>query len=410
MFHTQFELKRKNNQKKGFILAFHQIQCGFYPKKFPIFIDHFSNQVMQNKIRIPKYPSAKILKVFEHFRYYLVRLSRKLTPANVAIIEITQGFYVTRAIGVAADLNLAEHLKTKPKTVAELAKLTNTHKESLYRLMRMLASQGIFVEKENQVFTNNRLSKTLLDQQDSMRHMVIHQVNGINWKMFDELDHVVKTGENAAQKVLGMDVFEYLEKNPDKNKIYNNAMTNSSLMLSYAILSEYNFSKAKTIIDIGGGQGILLAMILYKYPSVKGKVFDLPHVVEGAKIIAEQYHVNDRLETISGNFFENIPEGADMYFLKSIIHNLSDEQCVDLLAKIGSVLPTNGRILIFEPIVENNNKYSFAKLYDIQMLVARNGGKERTKEEFKEIIKKADLKLHKITQTAAPFSIIEIKK
>lgn len=363
---------------------------------------------MQNKIKIPHYPPAKILKIFERFRYFLIRLSRKLTPANVSIIEITQGFYVTRAIGVVADLNLAEHLKNSEKSISELAKLTDTHEESLYRLMRMLASQGIFVEKKNRIFANNRLSRTLLDQHNSMRHMIIHQVNGINWKMFEELMHVVKTGENAAQKVLGMDVFEYLEKNPDKNKIYNHAMTNSSLMLSYAILSEYNFSKTKTIIDIGGGQGILLAMILYKYPSIFGKVFDLPHVVEGAKKIAEEYGVVERMETIPGNFFEKIPEGADMYFLKSIIHNLSDDQCIDILSRIKTVLPANGKILIFEPIVENNNRYSFAKLYDIQMLVGRNGGKERTEEEFGEMIHKSGLKINKVIETAAPFSIIEV--
>lgn len=365
---------------------------------------------MQNKIRIPQYPPARILKAFENFRYFLVRLSRKLTPANVAIIEMVQGFYVTRAIGVAAELNLAEHLRNENKSISELAILSNSHEESLYRLMRMLASQGIFKEIKNKVFANSRLSNTLLDRQDSMRHMVIHQVNGINWKMFEELNHVVKTGENAAQKVLGMDVFEYLEKNPDKNNIYNHAMTNSSLMLSYAILSEYNFNNAKTIIDIGGGQGILLALILHKYPALKGKVFDLAHVVEGANKISEEYGVSDRMETISGNFFDTIPEGGDVYFLKSIIHNLSDDQCVEILQKIKAVLPENGRILIFEPIIENNNKYSFAKLYDIQMLVGRDGGKERTKEEFKEIVALSGLKLNRFVQTAAPFFIIEIKK
>jgi len=363
---------------------------------------------MQEKIKIPKYPPAKILKVFEHFRYFLVRLSRKLTPANVAIIEMVQGFYVTRAIGVAAELNLAEHLKNGEKPVSVLAQLTTSHEEALYRMMRMLASQGVFVEKKNKIFANNRLSETLLDQQNSMKHMVIHQVNGINWKMFEELDYVVKTGKNAAQKVLDMDVFEYLEKNPDKNELYNKAMTNSSLMLSYSILSEYNFGKAKTIIDIGGGQGILLAMILHKYPDVKGKIFDLPHVVEGAEEIANQYNVSNRFETISGNFFESIPKGGDMYFLKSIIHNLSDNQCIHLLKDIKTVLPVNGKILIFEPLIENNNRYSFAKLYDIQMLVGRSGGKERTKEEFAEIIKSADLKINRIIETAAPFSIIEI--
>ncbi len=362
------------------------------------------------KNKIPQYPPAKILKFFERFRYLLVRLSRKLTPANVAIIEIVQGFYVTKAIGVAAGLNLAELLKKGEKTVTELAKLTRTHEDSLYRLMRMLASQGVFIEKKNKCFINNRLSETLLDRQDSMRHMVIHQVNGINWKMFEKLDHVVKTGNNAAQDILGMDVFEYLEKNPDKNEIYNQAMTNNSLMLSYSILSEYNFSRAETIVDIGGGQGILLSMILSKYNDIQGKVFDLQHVVEGAKKIAEEYKVSDRMEFIPGNFFENIPQGGDIYLLKSIVHNLSDNQCINLLKKIKGVLPQNGKILIFEPVIENNNRYSFAKLYDIQMLVSRQDGKERTKEDFKELISKSDLKLNKVIQTAAPFSIIEITK
>lgn len=364
---------------------------------------------MQN-LNIPKYPPAKILKVIERFRYFLICFSRKLTPANVAIIEMVQGFYVAKAIGVVAGLNIAEHLKEGEKDISELATKTGAHKEPLYRLMRMLASQGIFIEKANKIFKNNRLSNTLLDRNDSMRHMVIHQVNGINWKMFEKLDSVVKSDTNAADDILGMDIFEYLEKNPDKNEIYNNAMTNNSLMLSYAILSEYNFSKTRNIIDIGGGQGVLLSIILHKYQHIKGKVFDLAHVVEGAQKIAEEYGVSDRMEFISGNFFESIPEGGDMYFLKSILHNLSDQQCIDLLKKIKKVTPTNGKILIFEPIIENNSRYSFAKLYDIQMLVCRNGGKERTKEEFMEIISKSELKINRIVQTAAPFSIIEIKK
>lgn len=363
---------------------------------------------MQSNIRIPKYPPVGILKVFERFRFFLVRLARKLTPANVAIIEMVQNFYTSRAIGVAADLNLAEHLKNSEKSIKELATLSSSHEESLYRLMRMLSSQGVFVETKNKHFKNNRLSKSLLDQQDSMRHMIIHQVNGINWNMFKELDHVVKTGENAAQKVLGMDVFEYLEKNPDKNEIYNHAMTNSSLMLSYAILSEYNFSKSRSIIDIGGGQGILLAMILHKYKNTTGKIFDLPHVAKDVAQIAQQYNVSDRMEAINGNFFEKIPDGGDTYLLKSIIHNLSDDQCVTILKDIKSVLPKNGKILIIEPIIENNNNYSFAKLYDIQMLVGRNGGKERTKEEFRKIIIEAGLNVNRIVRTAAPFSVIEL--
>lgn len=365
---------------------------------------------MQEKIKIPKYPSVRLLKIVERFRYFLIRLSRKLTPANVAIIEMAQGFYISRAIGVAANLNIAELLKNGEKSIAELAKLSNSHQESLYRLMRSLVSQGIFIEKKDRVFKNNRMSLSLLDKHDSMRKMVIHQVNSINWSMFEHLEDVVKTGQNAAQKVVGMDIFEYLEQNPDRNAIYNDAMTNSSLMLSYAILSEYNFNNVKKIIDIGGGQGILVSMILYKYPKIKGAIYDLPHVVEGTKEVAQKFNVSERLESISGNFFEQIPAGADMYILKSIMHNLSDNQCVDILKRIKDVVPENGKLLIIEPIIEKHNRYSFAKLYDLQMLVARDGGKERTKEEFTEIISKSGLTLNRMIQTVAPFSILEIVK
>lgn len=365
---------------------------------------------MTNKIKFPNYPPASILKAFERFRFFLVRLSRKLTPPNVAIIEMAQNFYVSRAIGVAAEFNIAEIIEDKKVHISQVAEQSNTNEEALYRLLRMLSSQGVFKELPGKYFKNSNLSKTLLDKQDSMRHMIIHQINGINWNMFEELNYVVKTGNNAAEKILGMDVFSYLEKNPEKNEIYNHAMTNSSLMLSYAVLSEYNFGKNKTIIDIGGGQGILLAMILLKHSSNSGKVFDLPHVAKDVEKIAIQYELQNRLTAISGNFFESIPAKGDIYLLKSIIHNLSDNQCIDLLNKIKEVLTGSSKILIIEPIIENNNQYSFAKLYDIQMLVGRNGGKERTLVEFKEIINKSGLKLNRVVTTAAPFSILEIMK
>ena len=364
---------------------------------------------MVTKTKIPKYPPARILKIVENFRYFLVRFSRKFAPAAVNIIELVQGFYVSRALGLAADLNIAEYLKNKEMPISELAKITETHEESLYRIMRMLASQGVFKEKKNRIFSNNNLSKALLDQQNSMRHMIIHQVNGINWELFGDLKTIVKTGKSTFKDISGMDVFEYLEFYPEKNELYNKAMTNSSLMVSTAILSEYDFGKAKCVIDIGGGEGILLAMILSKHKQLKGKVFDLPHVVGTAKNIFEKYNVSERAELVAGNFFETIPSGGDLYFLKSIIHNLNDNQCIDLLKKIKLILPKNGKILIFEPIIENNNgKYSFAKLYDTQMLVSSVHAKERTKEEFVDLFQKAGIKLNRIIQTASPFCIIEV--
>ncbi|MFP4023399.1 MAG: methyltransferase [Thiohalospira sp.] len=363
---------------------------------------------MQNPSRIPKYPSPFIIKAFDRFRYFLYKLSRKFTAPNIAIVEMVQSFYVSKAIGVAAELNIAEHLKEHDKNISELAKLTGSHEESLYRLMRMLASQGIFKEKDNRVFAQNRLSKTLVNQTDSMRYMVMHLANTVNWKLFDDLHNVVKTGKNASEKVLGMNIFEYLEKYPEKNNVYNTAMTNSSLMLSYAILSKYSFKDAKYIIDIGGGHGILLSMILLKNKHLKGILFDLPHVIKDADKNFRNYHVSERVKYIEGSFFEIIPSGGDIYIMKNILHNLSDQKAIDILKNIKDVLPEKGNILIIEPVISHKNRYSFAKLFDIQMMVSQDGGKERTKEEYNQIINQAGLKLNRIIKTVAPFSLIEI--
>jgi len=366
-------------------------------------------KIVMNIDKIPSYPPASIVKWMERFRYFLVRFSRVFAPSNVNIIEMVQGFYVSKAIGVAAGLNIAEYLRNGEKSINELARLSGTHEESLYRLMRMLASQGVFIEKKNRIFCNNNLSKTLLDQPNSMRHMVIHQVNGINWKIFGDLKEIVTKGESTFKKHAGMDVFEYMQSDPALNELYNKAMTNTVMLVGAAILSEYNFDKAKCIVDVGGGEGILLAMILKKYKSLKGINFDLPHVVSESKKTFENFTVADRVELISGDFFETIPQHGDVYILKSIVHNLSDLQCIDLLKKIKSVLPKNGKIVIFEPIIEpNNGKYSFAKLYDTQMLVSSVNARERTKNEFLSLFMQSGIKIKRITQTVSPFTIMEL--
>jgi hypothetical protein len=355
------------------------------------------------------YPPAVFIKWIEYFRYWLIRFSRKFALAQVTIIEMVQGFYVSKAIGVAADLNIAEHLKNGEKNINELAQITGTKPEPLYRLLRMLASQGVFVEKKNKVFCNNRLSMSMLDQPDSMRHMVIHQVNGVNWKLFGDLKEVVTTGESTFKKHTGSDVFEYMETNPHNNEVYNKAMTNSSLLVSKAILSEYNFGNFTCIVDIGGGEGMLLAMILKKYSNLKGINFDLPHVVSESGKTFEQYDVLERIQLVSGDFFNDLPEGGDIYLLKSILHNLSDLQCIDLLKRIKLILPERGKIMVFEPIIEENTgRYSFAKLYDTQMMVSSVYAKERTKDEFISLFEKAGIKYHRFIQTLSPFTIIEV--
>ncbi len=354
------------------------------------------------------YPPVWFVRIIEGFRFSLKRLILRLYPSNIAILEMAQGFYLSRAAGVAAELNLAEHIGTGMLTVSELSVKTGTHEHALYRMMRMLACHGVFREKQGRVFANNRLSESLFDMEGSMRYMVMHQVTGINWKLFEELGWVVRTGGNAAEKVLGTDVFTWLSRNPDRNLIYNEAMSQTSALLADGLLSAYRFKGVRKLFDIGGGHGVLLACILQEYPDMLGQVFDLPHVVDDAAIIARLYGVEDRMEIMAGNFYENVPEGADTYMMKNVVHILSDDQAVALLMKVKNVLPPDGRILIIEPIIGKPRYSSFATHYDLQMLLGRFEGRERTRDEYKEMIRASGMKLKHFHPTISPFYVLEV--
>ena len=365
---------------------------------------------MSDQIKITQYPPVPFVKLVEKIRIVIFKIYKKLIPPNLAILEVAQGFWIAKAIGVAAELNIADKLKNGPKSVVDLAKETQSHEDSLYRLLRALSSQGVFKELKNKSFGLTPMGESLAEGKNSMKYMIIHQLNPSNWNIWGELLHSVKTGESGANKVLGMDIFDNIKQNNDKNELYNKAMTNTSEIASAAIVNAYNFSAFKTIADIGGGQGLLLSVILYKHKQLTGIVFDLPHVINRAGEIFDIYGITDRAGTESGDCFTGVPGGFDAYILKSFIHLWSDEKSIVILKNIQKVIPKNGTLLLVEPVLENTNNPSFGKLFDLQMLVACNGGRERTRCEYEQLFIKAGFILKRVIPTVGPFSIIEGSK
>jgi len=243
-----------------------------------------------------------------------------------------------------------------------------------------------------------------------MKYMIEHQLNETSWDIMGQLDISVKTGKNVARKKLGMDIFEHLSKDEKKNDLYNRAMTNTSALASAAFLAAYNFKGIKKIADIGGGQGYLLSIILHKYSKMKGLVFDLPHVVVNAESNFIKFGVENRAEAVKGDFFDNVPVGCDAYILKNILHAFDDETSVEVLKRIFEAMPNNGKILIMEAVIREDNKPAFGKIFDLQMMIGTDGGKERTQKEFKNILTKAGFKFKKVIHTVSPFSIVEAIK
>ncbi len=362
---------------------------------------------MKHDNTTPKLPPMWLFNLLTGFRRFLYNLYFRLIPANVAVFEKAQRFWIAKAIGVACELNIADIIDSDHKSINEIADKCDADPDSLYRLMRALASDGIFKETDKKTFINTPQSNALKDGKGSMKYMIEHQMGKTNLEMLPELTNSIKTGKSAAHKLFGTDIFVHLKNHPDKNELYNKAMTNTSDIFSEVFVAYYDFSGIKKLIDIGGGEGYLISRILTDYPDMQGVVFDQPHVVKTSSNIFEKFGIKNRAEAIAGSIFEEIPSGGDGYIMKNILHIFDDKTCIRILRNIKSSMPASGKLLIAETVISEDNKPEFGKLFDLQMLIGTEGGKERTRKEFEDILNEAGFKLNNVIKTVSPFSIIE---
>lgn len=328
-------------------------------------------------------------------------------PSQV-ILQMLTGEWIAQAVSVAATLGIADLLADGPKDVADLAGAASAHADSLYRLLRALASVGIFAETEEGRFTLTPLAECLRsDASNSMRNPARMWGLPFFWRSWGELLHCVKTGETGMKRALGVtDPFAYLSEHPDDAKVFNSAMTDLSRNTGPAIAEAYDFGKFDKIVDAGGGHGMLLTCILRRYPGPRGVVFDLPQVVNGALPTIEAARLTDRCETIAGDLFESVPAGADAYVMRSIIHGFNKERALVILRNIRRAVVSEGRLLLVDFVVPSGNSPSLSKLADLHMLVMA-GGRERTPREFEDLLGAAGFKLAAIYPTMSPQSIVE---
>jgi hypothetical protein len=331
-------------------------------------------------------------------------------PPEAILSQMIWGGLMQQSICVAARFGIADLLAEKPQTAAELAAQTETHEDSLYRVMRLLSSAGVFAETGERVFSLTPLSELLRsDTPNSMRDIAIMLNEDWIWQAFGALGHTVKTGETAHDKIQGMSSFEYFEQNKEAGLVFNRAMTNMSKSVVPAIVGAYDFSGFGKLVDIAGGHGYLLSGILKANPNLQGILFDLPYVIENADALLEEEGVAARVERVAGDFFESVPAGADAYLMKHIIHDWDDEKSIAILRSIHRAINDEGKVLIAEMVVPETTEPSPSKVLDICMLVME-GGKERTAKEYRELLAAANFRLTRIVPTHSPFSIVEAVK
>jgi ubiquinone/menaquinone biosynthesis C-methylase UbiE len=331
-------------------------------------------------------------------------------PPEAQLMQIVGGCFQSQAVYVAAKLGIADLLKTRPLPVSELARKTSTHERALYRLLRCLASLGVFRETDTKVFELTATAELLAsDHPGSMRDAAIFMGEPWHWSVYGEMLYSVKTGKVAWERVHGKEVFPYFQDHPEEYEIFNRAMTSFSTNTLPAIVEAYDFTGVKRLADIAGGHGMLLTGFLKANPELKGLLFDLPQVIEGAPALLEKEGVADRVELKTGDFFESIPGGADAYMMKFIIHDWDDDRALKILRNIHHVLPHDGRLLLVEMVVPAGNEPHFSKIQDLEMLVSP-GGVERTPDEYRDLLAQSGFELRRIIPTKSPLSIVEAFK
>ena len=330
-----------------------------------------------------------------------------VVPASAAMLQMISGFWISRAIYIAAKLGLADHLRDGHKTVEDLAAATGTHAPSLYRVLRALASVGVFAEDEKRGFTLTPLSETLrTDVPGSLRAFATVELGEEHYPAWGELLHSVKTGEIAFDRAFHMPVWKFFEQNPENAKTFNDAMTGLTLAVNDAVLSSYDFSYISKIVDVGGGHGSLIASILTANPKMKGVVFDAPSVAAGAQNRIEVEGIANRCEVMAGDFFQSVPGSGDAYILKWIIHDWDDERSIEILKNCHRAMTKNGKLLLVEAVVPRGSEPHFSKFIDLNMLVMTSG-RERTENEYRTLLETSGFKLTRIIPTESAMSVIE---
>ena len=327
------------------------------------------------------------------------------------LFQIATGYMASSALQTALKLQIPDRVAAGTRGVDELARDAGVAADALYRIMRALASLGVFDERQPRTFALTDVGRLLQKGQPGFYDMGLWITSPFHFRVYAEMLHAVTTGTPAADKVTGMPVFEYLAKpeNEELSEIFNNAMTGFSADVAPAVLDAYDFAGIDVLVDVAGGHGKVLTSILQRYSGMRGILFDVPHVIAGAAPLIEAAGVKDRCATVSGDFFKEVPEG-NAYIMKHIIHDWDDARARTILRNVRGKLQgtPNGRVLLLEAVLQPGNAPDLGKLIDIEMLMMP-GGRERSESEFRAVLASAGFELTRVIPTRSPLSIIEAR-
>ncbi|NJP07667.1 MAG: methyltransferase [Chloroflexaceae bacterium] len=288
---------------------------------------------------------------------------------NVAIMQLTVSHLVMQSLYVVAKLNIADLLVEGPKSCEQLADESGAHAPSLYRMLSVLASMHIFTEDEQGQFSLTPLASTLCtDAPESMRDWVLY--SGASWRLnlLNAMVHTIRTGENGYHHLYQQDLYDYFGSDPERNQIFNDGVRSQLISTHNSIVNAYDFSGVNLVVDLGGGIGSLMVKLLQANPNIRGTLYDYPHVAEEAKQFIASSDVADRCEVVSGDVFQSIPPGGDVYIFSWVFAGYNDEQAAQALRVCRETMPAQSRLLIADLVMTSRNQPALSKLLDLMML------------------------------------------
>lgn len=330
-------------------------------------------------------------------------------PAGIGEMRrLLLGFSVTIGISAVAELGIADHLAERPRTAAELARLTGTNEEFLRRLLRYLASEGVFEERDGDLFALTERSHWLRSEvPGSIRARAVYTGSAMSWMAWGSMLECLKTGQSGFLAAFGQDIFDHMREDPKSAATFNAFMAAQTAASGAAILDAYSFAGVREMVDVGGGHGALIAAVLRANPEMRGILFDMPEVISTAGPALEKAGVADRCRTVSGDFFSSsVPAGADLYALKFILHDWPDDKCIAILRNCRGAMAPGAKVLIVEFVVPENPGPHVAKFMDINMMI-NTSGRERTERQFAQLLAAAGLRLQRIVPTAIELCLLE---
>lgn len=316
--------------------------------------------------------------------------------------------WISQAIYAVAKLNIADQLAAGPRSADQLAEACAVDPDALARVLRALHSIGVFGRDSDGNYSLTELGETLRSgAANSVRGMAVMFGEPWHWRALGELLGSVRSGETAFERLFGLPFFQFLHDNGEAAVIFDDAMTAVSMPDMQALVAAYPWGTHRCLVDVAGGRGHVLRAVLEAHPQLNGMLFDVPYAVEHAIEHLRAAGVHDRIRFVTGDFFQSVPSGGDLYFLKQIIHDWDDERALLILRNVRRVVPDDGTLLLGELVVSTSPGPQLAPLLDLEMFLMAPRGRERTAEQYADLFRRAGFELTRVIPTVTELCLLE---